>query len=85
MERMQLKYDAPAKEAGCLIASAVGFDCIPAEVGAALATQAMARKGLTPYTIDSYLLLDWGPAGACGHYATLCALPLVPACLSRVA
>lgn len=33
--------------------------------------QAMARKGLTPHTVDSYLLLDWGPAGACGHYATL--------------
>ena len=36
MERMQLKYDAHAREAGCLIVSAVGFDCIPAELGAAM-------------------------------------------------
>lgn len=71
MERMQLKYDAPARQAGCLIASAIGFDCIPADVGAAQAVQAMARRGLTPHTVDSYLLMDWGPAGICGHFATL--------------
>lgn len=71
MERIQLKYHAAAQEAGCLIASAVGFDCVPADVGAAQAVQAMARKGLTPHTVDSYLLMEWGPAGICGHFATL--------------
>lgn len=75
METMQLKYGAAAKEAKCFITSAVGFDCIPADVGAALAVSAMHDKGLKPHTVDSFLIIDWGPAGACGHFATLCALP----------
>ena len=70
-----MKYGAAAEQAGCFITSAVGFDCIPADVGAAVACSAMVDRGLQPHTVDSYLVLDWGPAGSCGHFATLCAPP----------
>ena len=77
MEVMQVKYGAAAKETGCFITSAVGFDCIPADVGAAVACSTMVERGLQPHTVDSFLFLDWGPAGSCGHFATLCAHPLL--------
>lgn len=84
-----MKYGAAAKEAGCFITTAVGFDCIPADVGAAIACSTMLDSGLQPHTVDSFLVLDWGPAGSCGHFATLCAPPhtaraLFPAKLDRV-
>lgn len=33
IERMELKYSAAARAAGCYIASAVGFDSVPGEIG----------------------------------------------------
>lgn len=70
MERIQLRYHETAKKRGCFVASAIGFDCIPAEVGAALCADAIARHSATPHHVESVLSLDWGPAGAKGHFAT---------------
>jgi hypothetical protein len=71
MENMQLKYNSVALAKGCFIASAVGFDCVPAEIGAALCAEALAREAGTPHHIESVLTLNWGPQGTAGHYATL--------------
>ena len=67
---MQLKYSKAAEAAGCFIISAAGFDCIPAELGAAKCCAALQANGLTPHRVVSRLTLDWGPAGMAGHYAT---------------
>jgi short subunit dehydrogenase-like uncharacterized protein len=72
MENMQLKYNDEALAKGCFITSAVGFDCVPAEIGAALCAGALAREAGTPHHIESVLTLHWGSHGAAGHYATLC-------------
>jgi Saccharopine dehydrogenase NADP binding domain len=70
MERMQLEYHDAARASGCFVVSAAGFDCIPAEVGAALCCDALAAQGDTPHHVDSRLTLDWGTAGMVGHFAT---------------
>jgi hypothetical protein len=82
MESMQLKYHDAALAKGCFAASAVGFDCVAAEIGAALCAEALARNAGTPHHIESVLTLGWGRHGAAGHFATLCGLEHDSHCIS---
>lgn len=91
MERVQLRYHATAQERGAIVVSALGFDCVAAEVGATLCATALAAHAAqpaategsdggqsagpqwAPHRVESRVTLEWGPAGFCGHFATLCA------------
>ena len=56
MERMEFKYDAKAREAGCCIASAAGFDSVPADVGTLWTQRKFGPKGV-PATVESYVTM----------------------------
>ena len=70
MERMQLKYHDAAVATGALVACSLGFDCMPAEIGAARCCDFLEARRHTPHHVDSRLTLSWGDAGICGHFAT---------------
>jgi hypothetical protein len=55
IERMELKYRRAAAAAGCYVASAVGFDSVPAE-----------RCTL----VETFITVRAGPRGFRGHYPT---------------
>jgi short subunit dehydrogenase-like uncharacterized protein len=56
MERMEFKYDARAKEAGCCVASAAGFDSVPADVGTLWTQRKFGPRGV-PATVESYVTM----------------------------
>ena len=56
MERMELKYDAKAKAAGCCVVSGAGFDSVPADVGTLWTQRKFGPKGL-PATVESYVTM----------------------------
>jgi short subunit dehydrogenase-like uncharacterized protein len=70
MERMVFQCGRAARDAGCFMASAIGFDCMPAEIGADAALRLMADRSLIPHSVHSYLSFDWGPNGAAANYGT---------------
>ena len=56
MERIEFKYGAKAKEAGCCVASAAGFDSVPADVGTLWTQRKFGPKGV-PATVESYVTM----------------------------
>ena len=70
MEATQLRHGHEAAERGVFVVSAVGFDCVPAEVGAHCCIAALLARGATPHCVHSFLHLTYGPAGASAHFAT---------------
>ena len=57
MERMELKYGEQAREAGCYIVSAAGFDSVPADVGTMWNAAKFAALGGVPSSVESFLTL----------------------------
>lgn len=58
IESVELKYGSRARQSGCLLASACGFDSVPADIGV-LATQAkFSGPGEVPSSIESFLTLN---------------------------
>mmetsp|Transcript_10472 Transcript_10472/g.26626 ORF Transcript_10472/g.26626 Transcript_10472/m.26626 type:complete len:425 (+) Transcript_10472:117-1391(+) len=69
IEEMEYKYHNRAQEAGVIIASAAGFDSVPADMGTLFTLQqpqAPARITM----VDSFLTLATGSAGFRGHFPT---------------
>lgn len=69
IERMEFEYDAKAREAGCYVASAVGFDSVPGDVGA-LWTSSLFTPPARCTTVETFISLKGGPSGIQGHYPT---------------
>ncbi|KAK9816589.1 hypothetical protein WJX72_002324 [[Myrmecia] bisecta] len=68
IETMEYKYQDAAQAAGCYIASAAGFDSVPADMG----TLYVARKftpPAVPHSVDSYLTVH-ARNGLRAHYPT---------------
>ena len=56
MERMEFKFDAKAREAGCCVVSGAGFDSVPADVGCLWTQRKFAPAGL-PASVESYVTM----------------------------
>ncbi|XP_077591633.1 saccharopine dehydrogenase b isoform X1 [Stigmatopora nigra] len=67
LERMQFEYHTKALEKGVYIIGSCGFDSIPADLGI-LYTQSHFKGTLT--AVESFLTINSGPKGSCGHDAT---------------
>lgn len=68
---MEFKYGDQAKEAGCYIASAAGFDSLPADLGTVLMQRQFTAPAV-PSSVEAYLHIKSGPLGYKIHYATWC-------------
>ena len=69
IEKMEYEYNEKAKNAGCYIASAVGFDSVPGDVGAFWT----ARQFTPPArctAIETFISIHSGPSGFHGHFPT---------------
>ncbi|KAK7490245.1 hypothetical protein BaRGS_00018590 [Batillaria attramentaria] len=67
LEKMQLMYNAKAKENSLYIVGACGFDSIPADLGI-LYTRNNFKGDLN--SVEGYLNLSHGPDGLAGNFAT---------------
>lgn len=67
LESMQLKYHDKAKDAGCYVIGACGFDSIPFDLGVTFTTDNF--KG-DLNSIESFLQIKSGPKGSIIHFAT---------------
>mmetsp|Transcript_30433 Transcript_30433/g.67516 ORF Transcript_30433/g.67516 Transcript_30433/m.67516 type:complete len:431 (-) Transcript_30433:552-1844(-) len=69
IERVEAKYREAARQAGCYIASASGYDSVPGDVGTVIAQREFSAPAL-PSSVEAYLQICPGPAGYKVHYAT---------------
>jgi short subunit dehydrogenase-like uncharacterized protein len=69
IERIALNCDDDAKAAGVFVASAVGFDSVPGDVGA-LWTAQQFRPPARCTNIETFIFLKAGPSGFRGHFPT---------------
>lgn len=69
IERVELKYDEEAHNAGCYVASAMGFDSVPGDVGV-LYTMSCFKPPARCTLIESALTIRGGPSGFRGHFPT---------------
>ena len=79
IEKCELDYggeDGLAAKNECFVVSGCGFDSIPCYLGTLHNQETMREKGLIPSSVESFLTIKSGPAGAAGHYATWEALVL---------
>ncbi|XP_042602696.1 saccharopine dehydrogenase-like oxidoreductase isoform X2 [Cyprinus carpio] len=67
LEGIQLKYHSKAQENDVYIIGSCGFDSVPADMGI-LYTQVHFKGTLT--AVESFLTINTGPEGGCGHDAT---------------
>ena len=65
IERMEYKYGEAAAANGCHVASAAGFDSIPADLGVLFAQRAF-KPPAVPAAVESFLALNAGRHGICG-------------------
>lgn len=65
MELMEFRFHEKARQNGCFIVSAAGFDSVPADLGV-LFTMQQFRPPALPSSVTSFLTFQMGPAGACG-------------------
>jgi short subunit dehydrogenase-like uncharacterized protein len=72
MERVEAALDADARAAGVAIVPSCGFDSVPADFGAVFAARALAAAtpGAVATAVEETILLQTGPAGVAGHFAT---------------
>jgi saccharopine dehydrogenase (NAD+, L-glutamate forming) len=68
IERMELRYSAAAAASGALIASAAGFDSVPADMGCLFAQLAFAPPAV-PSSVEAVITVH-APLGTQIHYAT---------------
>eukprot|EP01025_Chloroclados_australasicus_P062016 TRINITY_DN8144_c0_g1_i6.p1 TRINITY_DN8144_c0_g1~~TRINITY_DN8144_c0_g1_i6.p1 ORF type:complete len:415 (+),score=37.65 TRINITY_DN8144_c0_g1_i6:171-1415(+) len=69
MERIAYQYQQQVKEAGIHVASAVGFDSVPADFAVLFAKQQFQPPSI-PYRVESYLTVLTSKYGLRGNYAT---------------
>lgn len=69
IERIELQYNEAAKQAGVYVASAVGFDSVPGDVGT-LWSLSLFKPPARCTTIETFLTIRGGPSGFKGHYPT---------------
>nr|XP_057920503.1 saccharopine dehydrogenase b [Doryrhamphus excisus] len=67
LESMQLQYHTKALDRGVYVIGSCGFDSIPADLGI-IYTQTHFKGTLT--AVESFLTINCGPQGTCGHDAT---------------
>jgi len=67
MEKMQLKYNEAAKEAGIYVVTACGFDCIPSDLGVIFTQQ---KFGGEVNAIEIYVKILFPDKGPCVSYGT---------------
>lgn len=65
---MELRYSAAAAASGALMASAAGFDSVPADMGCLFAQRAFAPPAV-PSSVEAVISLS-APKGTSIHYAT---------------
>jgi short subunit dehydrogenase-like uncharacterized protein len=65
---MELRYSAAAAASGALIASAAGFDSVPADMGCLFAQRAFAPPAV-PSSVEAVITVH-APLGTQIHYAT---------------
>ena len=69
IERIEYEYGTKAKEQGCYVASAVGFDSVPGDVGA-LWTASLFIPPARCTSIETFISIRGGPSGFRGHFPT---------------
>lgn len=69
IETIELKYHDQAAHAGCYVASAVGFDSVPCDVGVLWTAQQFKEPSICTF-VESFLTIKSGPQGARGHFPT---------------
>ncbi|EFN50859.1 hypothetical protein CHLNCDRAFT_59409 [Chlorella variabilis] len=69
IERVELLYNETAKQAGCYLASAVGFDSVPGDLGVAY-TMSLFKPPARCTVVETALTIRGGPSGFKGHYPT---------------
>jgi short subunit dehydrogenase-like uncharacterized protein len=69
IEKVELEYNEKAKQAGCYIASAVGFDSIPGDVGA-FWTVSQFHPPARCTVIETFISIHGGSTGFQGHFPT---------------
>ncbi|CAG9467833.1 unnamed protein product [Pedinophyceae sp. YPF-701] len=70
LERAEHWHDTKAKETGSVCITAAGFDSVPAELGCLFAADEFRNAGGQCSSVTSYISVDAGAAGFCGHFAT---------------
>jgi len=77
IERMELHYHSAAAAAGIHIASAVGFDSVPVDLGSLWTTRLFNNTGNNNNNskavctrVETFISIKSGPAGIKGHYPT---------------
>lgn len=68
IEGMQLRYHTAAAASGALMASAAGFDSVPADMGALCAARAFVPPAV-PSDVEAVIQFD-APLGTKVHFAT---------------
>lgn len=68
IERMEVCYSATAAANGCLMASAAGFDSVPADMGCLFAQRAFQPPAV-PSAVEAVITVA-APKGTHIHYAT---------------
>ena len=71
IERVEFEYGERATTAGCYIASAVGFDSVPGDVGALwTASQFNSHPPARCTAIETFITIHGGASGFQGHFPT---------------
>eukprot|EP00922_Rhytidocystis_sp_ex-Travisia-forbesii_P051029 GHVS01075782.1.p1 GENE.GHVS01075782.1~~GHVS01075782.1.p1 ORF type:complete len:424 (+),score=42.45 GHVS01075782.1:82-1353(+) len=68
LEKIELQYHKEAKEKGCVVISACGFDSVPADFGVQFARAQFADAAIAS-SIETFLSIDT-PRGYSGHLTT---------------
>ena len=69
IESVEFEFGDAAKEAGCYIASAVGFDSVPGDVGDYWTAQQFQPPARCTF-IETFITIRGGPSGFHGHFPT---------------
>ncbi|KAF8054984.1 Sccpdh [Scenedesmus sp. PABB004] len=69
IERMALRHGAAAAASGAVMASAAGFDSLPADMGALMVSREFVPPAV-PGAVEAVITLAPGPGGTSIHYAT---------------
>lgn len=69
IESVEFEYGDAAKQAGCYIASAVGFDSVPGDVGDLWTASQFPPPARCTF-IETFITIRGGPSGFHGHYPT---------------
>jgi hypothetical protein len=69
MESVEYEMDMEARKQGCYIASAVGFDSVPTDLGNLCVSSAFEAPAQCS-SVETFIELQSGPKGIAGHFPT---------------